>query len=129
MGAVLSWLQTGITITLAVWILVVPPMLLFRKLRQAAAVILMCSSYYTGFVCWWWSIIVCYTAFGGAFLSVGLLLGGIGVIPLAVFGTATHGIWPVFWDLILGVAFMIGPRILWFSSCIAALGERKLRRK
>ncbi|SPF52943.1 membrane hypothetical protein [Candidatus Sulfopaludibacter sp. SbA4] len=112
MGTVFSWLRIGITITLAVWILAVLPMLLFRRARPIAASILMHSSIYTGFTCWWYSFIISYKVLGVVGLAGGLLLCGVGVVPLAIFGAARHGIWTVFWNLILAVALVFGPRIL-----------------
>ena len=112
METVLSWLRMGITITLAAWILVVLPMLMFPKSRPIAAIILLYSSYYMGIACCWYSFVVAYKTLGGVWLAVGLLAFGVGVVPLAVFGAAMHGMWAVFWDLILGVTFACGPRAL-----------------
>jgi hypothetical protein len=107
-----TWIQRGVSITVVLWILVVLPMLLFRKARPVAVSILLYSSLYTGFACWWFSFIVSYNLFGGVGLLIGLLIAGIGVVPLAIFGLAINGQWLGFWNLILAVGLVFGPRAL-----------------
>src|ERR1035438_3185364 len=86
MERVFAWLQTGVAIIIVVWVLVVLPLLIFRKTREIAAVILVYSSIFTGVTCWWYSFIICYRELGTAAVIVGVLGGGIGVVPLAVVG-------------------------------------------
>src|SRR5260370_38199541 len=117
MERVFFWLQYGVAIPVAVWILVVLPMLLFRKPRPWAAAFLMYSSIFTGFVCWWYSFIVSYRVLGGFWLGVGLLVGGIGIVPIAIIGTAIAGLWLLFWNVVLAIVLTFAPRVL--ASVIA----------
>jgi uncharacterized membrane protein len=107
-----NWLQPGVEISVAIWILPVLPMLLFRKARGWGVTILMYSSYFNGFTCWWYSFMVCYRACGLVWLIIGLFLMGVGVVPLAVIGVAIRGMWPMFWNLILAIALAYGPRAI-----------------
>jgi hypothetical protein len=117
MERVFAWLQNGVSIVIVVWVLVVLPLLIFRKTREIAAAILGYSSIFTGFTCWWYSFIICYRVLGTAALIVGVLFGGIGVVPLAVVGVFIRSfwapeLWVTFWNLILALALVFGPRVL-----------------
>ena len=117
MERVFAWLQNGVSIIIVVWVLVVLPLLIFRKTREIAAVILVYSSIFTGFTCWWYSFIICYRALGTAALIVGVLGGGLGVVPVAVVGVFIRSfwapeLWAIFRNLIIALALVFGPRAL-----------------
>ena len=93
MEGILDWLKLGVSLLLWIWVLVVLPMLVFRRTRARGAAALRYSSFYTAFSCWWFCFILCYRAFGGFWLFVGLLFAGIGVIPFAFFGLMIKSFW------------------------------------
>jgi len=67
-------------------VVVVPASLLIaivRKSRHIAAIGLLVSSYVIGIGLWIWSLIVAAELAGIFWLAVGILLGGIGVVPVA----------------------------------------------
>jgi hypothetical protein len=84
----------------------------FRKLRPFVARALMYSSFYMGFSCWWYSFIVLYQMAGGWFILIGILILGIGIVPLAFLAAVLHGYWSTFWNLVLAVAFFFVPRLI-----------------
>jgi hypothetical protein len=86
MEGVMEWLKMGVGLLLMVWLVVALPMLIFRRTRRFGTVVLLYSSLYNAFSCWWFSIIACYRTFGEVWLIVGVLLAGVGVIPLTFFG-------------------------------------------
>jgi hypothetical protein len=112
MERVFYWLQIGVVLSIAIWILAILPMLCFRRTREFAAVVLMYSSYFNGFTCWWYSFIICYRACGLLWLIIGVLFMGVGVVPITLIGTAIGGAWPIFWNVIIALALTFGLRVL-----------------
>jgi hypothetical protein len=45
---------------------------------------------------------------------LGLVLGGIGVVPIALFATIVEGRWDVFWNVIVLIGLTYGLRALGF---------------
>jgi hypothetical protein len=92
-------------------------MLAFRQSRPYGGAVFLYSSYYMGLRCWWFCFILCYRVFGGVWLLLGLLLAGIGVVPLAFFGLIVKSFWTPGlgpWLLSVFVAIMLSvlPRFL-----------------
>lgn len=112
MMSVFLRLRDGVAIVLAIWGLVVLPLLLFRKTRSTGAAILMYSSFYTRFTCWWYGFIITYMLAGGWSLFFGLIMMGVGVVPLVIITSALHGEWFAFWNLILAVVLVFVPRAI-----------------
>lgn len=117
MEGVLFWLKMGVALVMWIWVLVILPMLIFRRTRARGAAILLHSSLYTAFSCWWFCFIVSYRLFGGIGLLIGLLVAGIGVIPLAFFGLMIKGLWtaglgPSVLDVFVSILLFIIPRTL-----------------
>ena len=57
-------------------------------------------------------VIVTYALWGGFGLFIGLMLGGVGVVPLAMLATLFKGMWSVFGELILMIVVTVGTRML-----------------
>ena len=53
------------------------------------------SSYVYGIILWLFSVYISYKVFGIYWLLAGILLGGIGVIPIAIFGSFISQWWPI----------------------------------
>lgn len=56
------------------------------------------------------SCIVVVAIWGYVGLIVGLIFGGVGVVPVAFVATVAHAEWPAFWSLILGIVLTFGAR-------------------
>lgn len=71
---------------LAVSIFVFLPLAIWRKTRGAAGVGLLITSYIFGLTTWLLSAAVTFGSFGWFGLILGLLVLGVGVVPLAIIG-------------------------------------------
>lgn len=74
------------SIALAVAIFVLIPLAIWRKTRGAAGVGLMVTSYIFGLTTWLLGAAVTFGSFGWLGLIIGLLVFGVGVVPLAIIG-------------------------------------------
>jgi len=108
----LPWLFTAGSIALDVCVFVLLPLCVFRKTRPWAGMGFFLSSFLFGTGLFAFSCIVVVQIWGYGGLIFGLLLGGIGVVPLAFFAALFHGAWPLFWSVVIGVILMFGTRSL-----------------
>ena len=85
-----------IKVAAVVIFLVIPVSLLlavFRTTRGIAGIGLFSSSYIIGLSLWIWSLIVAYVLAGVFWMIVGILLGGIGVVPIALIAALLKSEW------------------------------------
>ncbi len=73
-------------LALAVAVFVLLPLTIWRKTRGAAGAGLMVTSYIFGLTTWLFSAAVTFGSFGWFGLIIGLLVLGVGVVPLAIIG-------------------------------------------
>jgi hypothetical protein len=78
--------------------------MLTRGSRASYATFLVISSFLFGTNLWIWSALNLYQEWGLTALIIGILMGGIGVIPLAFIALALHGQWA---DVGLDVALLV----------------------
>lgn len=107
-------------------LLVFLPLALFKKTRAFSATAMYFSSFVFGTTAWFYSAAMTFALFGWLGLIIGLLVLGIGVVPMAFFGSLLKGHSSVAW----GVAF---PVILAFatrgiSMFVATRGEARTRK-
>jgi hypothetical protein len=76
------------------------------------------SSFLFGLSLWAFSCIVVVAIWGYGALAVGLVLAGIGVIPVALLATLFHAEWAWFVNVIIGIVLTFGARGLgiWLIS-------------
>jgi hypothetical protein len=132
MAELYPWLFDVVENLVAVWILIVLPLLLFRKSRPIAIQFLLYSSYFTGLVCWWYSVVICYSVLGTFWLIFGLVLSGIGVVPITLIGIFfksfwNQQLWEVFGNLVFLMALVIAQRGL--AAFIVYRAARRLERE
>jgi hypothetical protein len=63
---------------------------------------------------WMYGFLVTYDLWGGTGIFVGLLLGGIGVVPLAIIAAALKQMWTVVGELVYGLVVTYGARMFAF---------------
>lgn len=85
------------------------PLAVFRKTRAFSAISMYVSSFVFGITAWFYSAAITFALFGWFGLFIGLMVLGVGVVPMAFFGALFKGYGPVAW----GVAF---PVILAFAT-------------
>jgi hypothetical protein len=108
----LPWLIDAGRIAFDICVLALLPLCIFRKTRTWAGFGFYVSSYVFGTVLFAFSCIVVVQTWGYGGLIFGLLLGGVGVVPIAFFATLFHGAWPLFWDVVFGTVLTFGSRFL-----------------
>lgn len=100
--------------TLVVCILVLLPACLIPRARSFASIGLLLASFVFGFLLWIWAFIVTLVMWGWIGVVIGLLIAGIGIIPVAFFALLFHGEWQGLGNLIYMLFFALGARILSF---------------
>src|SRR5208337_1828931 len=109
---VYPWVVGLAAIAFAISVLVLLPLAAFRRTRNLSGNGLILCSYAFGISLWVWGFLVTYSLWGGFGLLIGLLLGGIGVVPLAMLATLSKGMWSILGQLVLLTAVTFGTRFL-----------------
>ncbi len=104
------WLVVSSLVSLAVSILALLPLALFKETRGHSGLGFYIVSFVFGGTLWVWSLLLTYVLWGGVALFIGLILAGVGVLPIALLATATKGMWSMFGQLILGFVATYGTR-------------------
>jgi hypothetical protein len=87
------WLAAYIAMVFCIVVLL--PLSLFRRTRIVPACGFVIASHLFGLGMWMYGFLVTYDLWGGTGIFVGLLLGGIGVVPLAIIAAALKQMWTV----------------------------------
>lgn len=109
---VYPWLVLIATLAFFVTILIFLPLALFRRTRGFAGTSTYFASYVFGLTLWVLGLLVSYTLWGVFGVLAGLLLGGIGVVPIAMLACLFNGLWPTLGELALLAAITFGSRFL-----------------
>ncbi|MHB8528355.1 MAG: hypothetical protein ACYC8V_02445 [Caulobacteraceae bacterium] len=80
-------------VTLGFCVLVLAPCAMFRKTRSFSATGLLLASFIFGGTTWLFAFMVVYSLWRLVGLIAGLVLGVIGVVPLALIAALTKGLW------------------------------------
>jgi hypothetical protein len=108
------WLLLVATLAFWVTILIFLPLAIFRRTRGFAGASTYAASYVFGLTLWVWALLLSYTLWGIGGIVVGLILGGIGVVPIAMLASLFNGLWSTLGQLVLLTAITIGSRLLGF---------------
>jgi hypothetical protein len=74
-------------------IFVLLPLSLIRSTRSFAASLIILGSYLVGLTAWMFGLLTTMDLWGGGAVIFGLLLAGIGVVPLGILAALFHGLW------------------------------------
>ncbi len=122
-ATIYPWLVSISGITFAISIFILLPLAIFKKTRGASAIGLLIASYIFGATAWVWSFLLAYVFWGFLGLFIGLFIGGVGVVPIAMLASMFKGEWGIFGQLVLIVIITFGVRFL--SLYIAEKAEQK----
>lgn len=122
MESLLPWLEHIAMVLVYFWVAVLLPMSMLRRTRMLIARSLQICSWYMGALCCWLSVIVTYQIAGWMAASIGLLAGIIGIIPMAIAGSAIEKDWNNLSLLLVGLALILIPRTV--AKLILNRGER-----
>lgn len=109
---ILPWLMLLSIFLLAFNILILVPLALIPLTRQWAGIGFFISSYIFGLTGWFMGLLLTWILWGGIAVVIGLLIMGIGVVPIAMIATLFNGMWPDLGLLLLAVILTFGLRIL-----------------
>ncbi len=109
-------------IALIVTVFILLPLAIFRKTRGFAGVGIYVASYVYGLTVWVWSLLLTYTLWGGFGVVIGILMGGVGIIPLSVVACLFKGMFSIALQVALVAAFAFGVRM--FGLFLVASAER-----
>lgn len=107
---VLPWLNDAGRVAFYICMLVLLPLCIFRKARPWAGFGFLVSSYIFGAFLFAWSCLLDVQLWGYVGLIVGLLLGIVGVVPVALLATLFHGAWQAFWSILFGAILTLVTR-------------------
>jgi hypothetical protein len=112
----ITWLTTvlypfikfveGLTLQSCFFILL--PLGFFKTTRTFAATGFAASAMVMGITVWLRSVLVVYQLWGFIGLASGIILGIIGIVPLALIAAAMHSLWPIVRELGLGIGLYFG---------------------
>jgi hypothetical protein len=108
----LPWLIVAGRVAFATCVFVFLPLCIFRKTRPWAGLGFYFASFLFGAVLFAFSCIVDVQIWGYGALVFGLIIGGVGVVPVAFFATLLRGAWPLFWAVVFGAVLTFGTRYL-----------------
>jgi hypothetical protein len=108
----LPWLLDLSAIVFAVCLFILLPASIFRKTRPWAALGLLISSYLFGTLLFAFACIVVTQIWGFIGLVIGLIIAGVGVVPVGILATLIHGEWLLLSCLIVGIVLTYGTRYL-----------------
>lgn len=94
---------------------------IFRKTRGLGSVGILISSYTWGLSLWVWSLIIAYSLAGTFWLIFGILLGGIGIVPIALIAALIASKWFIALQITLSAIVIFAVR--GFSIFLAARAE------
>ena len=88
---VLQWLINFAWIVLAVNLLILLPLSLFRKTGIVGGIGMYISSYIFGLTLWFLGLLITYFTWGFLGVFIGLVMAGVGVVPVAMLATLLNG--------------------------------------
>jgi hypothetical protein len=109
--------------SLGIAICVLFPLSYFRKMRSICMVGILISAIITGLNLWLASVLFVYTYWGGIGVFIGLVAGGVTIIPEAMLAAIIKGQW---FDLIgFLIASVIFFMMMWFCGWLAENNQPK----
>ncbi len=87
-------------------ILICLPLTFFDKAKHFSGKALFLSSYFYGTLLWLGCLVITFNLWGWVGIIIGLILLGIGVVPIAILAAALAGLWPTVGHIILLIVLM-----------------------
>lgn len=111
---VITWLASHVLrpveifsmLAFAADLVVLLPLSAFRSCRPFSTMGLLLSSALFGINAWLGSLVIVFYIWGTGGVLIGLLLGGVGVIPLALIASAIHSEWASFLSVLIWLVLL-----------------------
>ncbi len=95
----------------SVCLFILLPLAISKKARGISATSIYLLSYIFGLSAWILGLLVTYSFWGWTGVIIGLVIAGVGVVPLAFLASIIHGEWSIVLSLFLSVALVYGARL------------------
>ncbi len=82
------------------------------KARGIVGLIIFISSFVYGLGTWIFGLAVTLALWGWLAVIIGVLLGGVGVVPIGMLSAIFHGEWGLLWTLIINIVLTYGTRVI-----------------
>lgn len=102
-------LLTWIAFAIVVFILL--PLAISRVTRGFSSVAMFIASYVFGVTLWMMGLLLTLSIWGFTAVIIGIVLGGVGVVPIAMLATLFHGYWLPLVELVLLTVATFGCRV------------------
>lgn len=109
---VLQWLINLTWIAFGINLFILLPLSFFRKTGMFGGIGMFISSYIFGLTLWFTGLLITYFTWGFLGVFIGLALGGVGLIPVAILATLLEGELFVLFILILLSVLAFGLKML-----------------
>lgn len=107
---ILEWTFPAFSIALLFSLFGLVPLALIPQTRGLSAILMMLTSLMFGIILWLWGMAYAYTVWGLFGVIVGLMLFGVGVVPVAIVAALVHADWSTFGILLFAVFVTYGLR-------------------
>lgn len=98
---VLPWLFLITSFGVVIAFVILLPLSLISWSRKFGATALFIMSYLFGATLWFWGFLLTYAIWGWFGLIIGLVIAGVGVVPVALVASVLHGMWSTAVQLII----------------------------
>ena len=106
------WLIRISGIAFLICLIILAPLALIRKTREFSGAGFYIASYIFSANLWVWAFLLTYEIWGVTGLIIGLMIAGVGVVPIAMLASLFNGEWSIFAQLILLLILTFGLRTL-----------------
>lgn len=103
--SILTW------VTVALVVSIVLPLSIFRATRSFSSIALLIASSVFGVTLWMEGLLLVWNIWGLLAVFVGILLMGVGVVPIAMIATLLNGMWGPLIELIILTIMLWGSRM------------------
>src|SRR6476659_3090877 len=105
------WLIVLFALALIVCVFILLPLAMFRKTRAFSGLGIYIASYAFGLTLWVWCLLTTYTLWGPVAVVLGVLMAGVGILPIAIIACITKGLWSIALQMFLIVLLTWGARL------------------
>lgn len=93
-------------------IVILVPLSIIKKTREIGLIGILITSYIYGLLLWVWSFLITFSTWGWIAVIIGLVIAGIGVVPIALLATILTAHWATLLEIIILIVITFGVRFL-----------------
>jgi hypothetical protein len=109
---VIKWVPMVFWGSLAVAVFILGPLSLIPITRVIAATGFVIASFIFGTMMWCWGLAFTYEVWGTIGVIIGLVIAGVGIVPVAILAALLHGEWQVLIVFVIFIVLTFGLRAL-----------------